>query len=162
MSALAVAYVSSAGATPASTRSREEPTSPRDQRFEQPLFTNAKSAEPENSQILVSETGANWLQLLNIARLTRLNWRTGSNIFVSHHSYGQICNSGSGIGLWAYTKTGTNTDLIQLPHAAGYYEDWLEPEIVDHNRVRPKRRFILSLELNFRGRPKALPIDDLE
>jgi hypothetical protein len=69
-----------------------------------------------------------------------------------------MSNFTSDIVQWAQTNAVTTRDPTQL----SYYCGWLEPEILDHNRVRPRRSFTVVLDLNFRGRPKALPIDDLE
>jgi hypothetical protein len=37
-----------------------------------------------------------------------------------------------------------------------------DPEASDHNRVRPRRHFMVTLDLNYRGRRKALSVNDLE
>jgi hypothetical protein len=160
MNAPAVTYVGRAGGTSASTRSWEEQTG--NQGFKQPsVFASGTNLpEPHNYIIIpVSNANAEGWQLLRVLwSKSPFVQLLGGNTLVNLTA--QNFNPATNIVQSFGTSIGASTGVA----ATGYYGgSWFEPEIrEDHNRVPPKRRFTVTLDLNFRGRRKALPIDDLE
>ncbi len=159
MNDLQFASVSLPGAR-ASTGWWGEQTSPGEQGFGQSLvFMSRTNAEPQNLVI------APWLQQLSVKRTfgsrDRFALLPDVNVVVTC-SYAQISNSATDFVRWARTNIPSSTNSEQPMQLSIYYDAWSESEMRDHNRVRPRRSFNLVLDLNFRGRPKALAINDLE
>jgi hypothetical protein len=165
MNARALPWEGLLGTIPASSGSWEEQANPGDQGVEQRfVLLNGTSSGPKNSTtVSISNTNVNWLQSTRITGINDINAVSvfaGANGGVIYQC-AQLPNSATETVRTFHSTTGS-TFITQPSQVASVY-GWLEPEIPDHNRVRPKRRFTLTLDLNFRGRPRALPIDaDLE
>jgi hypothetical protein len=164
MSALELASECLRGTNPASTGSWKELTSPSDQGFERRLvFTSGTSSGAPNSTIPVNDITARWLQFIKNRDFRSRNqfaFLPEGNVVLTW-PYDEIYNSASGdTAQWFPTNPAARI-IVQTPQATSHY-GWSEPKVLDHNRVRPRRRFTLMLNLAFRGRPKALPIDDFE
>jgi len=123
------------------------------------LFTSGTSSEPQNATIPVNNP-ASGSSLALTAPFTISNAR---DFFIGYHHHLQLIGYAVGITQQRFeTVSDTSSNFIQTLGTIDYNGGWVEPEIMDHNRVRSRLRFTVMLEPNFRGRPKALPIDDLE
>jgi hypothetical protein len=122
------------------------------------VIVSGTNSEPRNSTMTISNINLGLLQPFS----TSLFKRAGFNFIVIDDEHNYISSFVSSIIQAPQSNSLTYLVPSYVSAMTDHSSGWLEPEMLDHNRVRPKRRFTVTLDLNFRGRPKALPIDDLE
>jgi hypothetical protein len=121
------------------------------------VLVNGTSSEPRNSAITISNINTGLLHLL----ATLLPASAGFNVLSNPH-YEPLNTFEIGIVEASRTNSATSSAFLRMPAVSGHSSGWFGPEALDHNRVRPRRHFMVTLDLNYRGRRKALPVNDLE
>jgi hypothetical protein len=84
----------------------------------------------------------------------------GNNTILDY--YNQLNLAKVAGGFFTVRGVGGSTSTSQVTSVTQGTANYDLVGMLDHNQVRPRRQFTIELELNFQGRPMALPIDDVE